>query len=88
MELAGVDDEFGGDVEGLEGLVHLFAADDGDVEIVGPAHVEGGRVHALVGLEERVAELEVEVAGFPGDAELVVVLEDVLVGSVEGEGRG
>lgn len=41
-------------------------------------------MHALVGLKERVAELEVEVAGFPGDAELVVVLEDVLVVSVEG----
>ena len=34
VKLAGIDDEFGGNVEAAQRLIHLFAVDQWDVEIV------------------------------------------------------
>jgi len=34
VELAGIDDEFGGNVEAAQGLIHLFAVEQRDIEIV------------------------------------------------------
>ena len=43
---------------------------------------------ALVDLKKRVAHLEIEGKILPRRAELVVVLQDVLIDAVEGHGRG
>jgi len=37
VELAGIDYEFGGNIEAAQGLIHLFAVEQWDVEIVPPA---------------------------------------------------
>src|SRR5271165_3024100 len=52
VKLAGIDDELCRHVEAAEGLVHLFAADEGNVEVLVAAHEEGGGVNA-VGMVER-----------------------------------
>src|SRR6266702_3208689 len=64
----------------------MLSAKDGYVEVAGAAHIESGSVHALVGFKQGIAQLEVEIARFPRRAEFVVVLQDVLVDSVKGEG--
>src|SRR5262245_25140797 len=38
VELAGIDYEFGGNIEAAQGLIHLFAVEQWDVEIVPAAH--------------------------------------------------
>jgi hypothetical protein len=85
VELAGIDDQFGRDSEAAEGLVHLLAAVEGDIEVLVAAHEEGRRFDA-VGVVERVGELDVGLLGFPGREQFVVVLVDVLVDSVEDDG--
>ena len=42
MVLVRIDDEFGGDAETFEGLVHLLAAEDGDVYVDIAAEEESG----------------------------------------------
>ena len=87
MELGGIDDQLGGDAEGAQGLVHLLAADDGDVEVVLAAHEEGGRFDA-VGVQERIGNFYPGIYGFPRWAEFVGVLKNVLVGAVKGQRVG
>lgn len=83
VELGGIDDQFGGDAEGAEGLVHLFAADDGDVEVVLAAHEESGGFDAI-GVEKWIGNLHPGFRRLPGRAQFVGVLKYVLVGAVEG----
>jgi hypothetical protein len=80
--LSRVDDELRGDVQRLERLVHLFAAQDGDVEVVLPAHEERRGLDAI-GLEERIGEPDPEVDVLPRWPELAVVEIRVLVVAVE-----
>lgn len=83
VELGGIDDQFGGDAEGAEGLVHLFAADDRDVEVVLTAHEEGGRFDAI-GVQERIGNFDPGIERLPRRAQFVGVLKNVLVGAVKG----
>ena len=56
MELAGIDDQPGGNSEGAEGLVHLFAAGGWDVEVFVAAHKKGRRFDAVC-FQEGIADL-------------------------------
>src|SRR5437868_9400334 len=89
VELVGVDDELRVYAEASERLVHLLAALDGHVEVALAAEEERRRLDA-VGVEERVGDFLVGLPGLrvPRRADLVVVLDDVLVGSVAGDGEG
>src|SRR5262245_21356976 len=82
--LTRIDDELGLSPEAPERLVHVLRVDERHVEILLPAHAQrrGGNG---AGLEERVRRAEVAVDPLPGQAQLVLVLADVLVGAVAGD---
>ena len=84
MELVGVDDEFGWGTYAFEGLVHLLAALDGDVEVLFATHEER-RGFNTVGVEEGIGEFNVGIEVLPRGAEFVVVLQNILVDAVEAE---
>src|SRR2546430_11217827 len=51
--LAWVDDEFGSAAEALQGLVHLFASEDGNIPVDLAAHEESGSGHIGDFIERR-----------------------------------
>ena len=88
MEFVGVDDELRVDAQAAQRLVHLLAALHGDVEIALAAEEHRRRLDA-VGVQERIGNLHVGFPRFriPRRTDFVVVLDDVLVGAVEGDGE-
>ena len=86
VELAGIDDQFGGYAEGAEGLVHLFAAGGWDVEVFVAAHKKGWRFDAVC-FQEGIADLQIAVDAGPGGSDLIIILIDILVDAIEREGK-
>src|SRR5712692_1921983 len=84
--LVRIDDQLRVDAEAAQRLVHLLAALDGNVEVTLAAEKERRRLDAI-GVQERVRNLDVGVPCFriPRRAVLVIVLNYVLIGAVEGD---
>ena len=85
--LARVDDELGRDAEALQGLVHLLRVVERHVEVLVAAEKERGR-RDLVRVQKRERHLDVGVGVLPRRSQLLLVLADVLVGPVSGQGVG
>src|SRR5260370_13760357 len=83
---AGVDDEFGGAAEALEGLVHLLAADDGEVPVDVGGHEEGGSCDVCGSKEGRDSLPECFV--LPGATQFGFVVLLVFVVAVEAGKEG
>src|SRR4051812_27266144 len=65
VELSGIDDQFRGDAQGPEGLIHLLATGSWDVEVFFTTEEQGGGFDPI-GVQERVGYLQVSVNTFPG----------------------
>src|ERR1700683_1823783 len=82
VEFAGINHEFGFATERLHCLIHLLAAEDGHVPVDVSAHEQsrsGDGGDAVVG-----RNFVPPFAVLPGMAEFDIVIEDVLIMSVEG----
>ena len=89
MELVRINDELRIDAQAAQCLIHLLAALNGHVEIAFTAHEKRGRFDAI-GVQKRIRELHILFprGRIPGRPDLVVVLNDVLVGAVERNRKG
>src|SRR5204862_7985099 len=89
VELVRVDHQLGVDVEAAQRLVHLLRALHRYVEVALAAEKQRRRLDAI-GVQERIGKLLVGFPRlwFPRRADLIVVLDDVLIGAVEGNGEG
>src|SRR5260221_1018368 len=84
--LVGIDDELRIDTQAPERLIHLLAALHRNVEIALAAKEQRRRRDAIR-VQERIGDLHVRLPRLrvPGRSDFVVVLNDVLVGPVEGD---
>src|SRR5438105_12470481 len=75
--------------ETAQGLIHLLAALDWDVEVALPAEEQRRRLDAI-GVQEGIRDLDVGLPGFrvPRWTNLVIVLNDVLIGAVKSDREG
>src|SRR5829696_531561 len=87
--LVRIDDQLRVDPEAAQRLVHLLTALNGNVEVAFAAHEERRRLNAI-GVQERVRNLHVRLPRLwiPRRANLVIVLNDVLIGAVESDSKG
>src|SRR5882757_10386803 len=81
MMLTGVYDELSRHSEGPQRLIHLFAAGDGDIEVLFPAHEQRRRGNA-VRMKEGIRHLEPQRRVAPRRAELIVVLDYVFIAPI------
>src|SRR5204862_2512056 len=86
VKLVRIDHELGVDAETAQRRVHLLASLDRHVEIALTAQKKGRRLDAI-GMQEGIRDLLISLPRFriPGRANLVVVLDDVLIGPVKSD---
>src|SRR5437773_11600298 len=84
VEFVRVDDELRVDVEAAKSLIHLLPALHGHVEVALTTEEQRGCLDPI-GVQERIRDLLVRLPrfGVPRRADLVVVLDDVLIRAVE-----
>src|SRR5688500_5390381 len=87
--LVWIDNQLRVDPETAQRLVHLLTTLDGNVEVAFAAHEQRRRLNAI-GVQERVRNLHVRFPRFriPRRTNLVIVLNDVLIGAVESDSEG
>src|ERR1022692_1377658 len=81
MVLAGVNHEFGRHAERAHGLVHLFGAGEGYVEVLCLTNEQGRRVNA-VGMKKWIRKFDPQVGVFPRRPEFPGAGEKILVRAI------
>src|SRR5204863_1091171 len=83
-----IDHELSLDAQAAQRLVHLLATLNGHVEVALAAEKQRRRLDT-VGVQERVRDFDVGLPGLriPRWANFIVVLNDVLIGAIEGDGE-
>src|SRR6266516_1381461 len=87
--LVEVDHQLCFDAKAAQRLVHLLATLDGHIEIAFATEKQCGSLD-VIGVEEWIGDFYVSFPCFwvPGGTNLMIVLDDVLVCAVEGNGKG
>ena len=88
MKLVGIDHELSIDTQAAQSLIHLLAALHRYIEVTLAAEKQRRRLNSI-SVQERIGDLDVGFPGpgVPGRANLIVVLNDVLIGAVESDGE-
>src|SRR4051812_39331411 len=82
--LPGINDELGWYVLAAQRFIHLFAVEQWHIEI-GLAAQKERRRFDFVGVKKWIGNARPGLGIFPGNAELVLVIGDVLIGAVTSE---